>query len=109
MMDGTSAQSGTIEGSFADCVASQNARGFSAVGANQSAHPSATIVNSKITNNTTGLFATDGVMFLAQSTISTNAAGYFIQTGGVIKTFGNNYITDTNNPLSLNLTAIALQ
>ena len=58
----------------------------------------ATIVNCKIVNNNVGLLLSDSTVYLAQSTISNNKTDGFSTQFGTLKSFGNNFITDTTNP-----------
>jgi hypothetical protein len=104
LIDGSNAPVGAVVAStFADCVASGNSRGVYVAGNSTTAQPTVTIVNCKIANNTIiGIVSSESTVFLAQSTISNNGSdGFFIQLAGSIKSFGNNFITDTTNNGSL--------
>jgi hypothetical protein len=101
LTDGENAPLGAVVAStFDDCVASGNSRGFFADGFSNTAQPTVTIVNCKIANNTdTGIVSSDSTVFLAQSTVTHNATnGFWIQySAATIKSFGNNFISDTTN------------
>jgi hypothetical protein len=91
-----------LTASVEDSVASNNTgNGFEV----QSAGPPATltVVNSAAVNNPTGLEANgaNATMVIAKTTLSGNSSHGFFVNGGVIKTYGNNSITDVNNLGSL--------
>jgi hypothetical protein len=102
-IDGTSAPVGAVvAGTLADCVASGNGDGILGAGDVTAAIPTFSIVNCKIANNTNiGIVSNGSTATLAQSTISNNKNDGFSVNGGVIKSFGNNFITDTTNVGSL--------
>lgn len=59
-----------------------------------------TVIDSAVVNNNGYGLDTAGpnvTMFIAGSTVSGNGTGFFSDPAAVIKTFGNNNITDTNN------------
>jgi hypothetical protein len=101
LIDGTSAPVGAVvAGTLADCVASGNGDGILGAGGDTSANPTFSIVNCKIANNTNiGILTNGSIATLAQSTISNNKNDGFSTggAGGVIRSFGNNFITDTTN------------
>ena len=86
-----------VAGTFADCVVSGNGDGFFNEGFSNTAQPTSTIVNCKIVNNNIGLVSSDSTVNLAQSTISNNKTDGFSTQFGTLKSFGNNFITDTTN------------
>jgi Right handed beta helix region len=87
-----------VAGTLADCVVSGNSDGIFGRGLSNTANPTVTIVNGKIVNNNVGLISSDSTVNLAQSTISNNKnGGFVIEANGVIKSFDNNFITDTTN------------
>jgi hypothetical protein len=60
----------------------------------------ATVTRSQIAGSGTSGLLADGInatLWLAQSTVAGNVAGYTASDSGVIKTFGDNSIVDTNN------------
>ena len=98
LIEGKNAPEGAVvTGTCADCVLSGNGDGFSFEGFIISAQPTATIVNCKIVNNNIGLLSSDSTVNLAQSTISNNKTDGFSTQFGTLKSFGNNFITDTTN------------
>jgi hypothetical protein len=109
VMSGHSAPSGVIvAGTFADCVFSQNGQGLGGDATNLTASVTFTVINNKIANNAFGIISSGSTVLLAQSTITNNSTnGFKTQAGGVIKSFGNNFISDTTN--SGSLTPIGLQ
>lgn len=101
---------GTINVTIADSTAHSNATGFFVKSSAGQATTNVTLVNVKATNNTNigvQLIGTGATGFLRHSTISGNANdGFFVNSGGVLKSFGDNSIVDTSNagllgPLSL--------
>jgi hypothetical protein len=109
LVDGEgAAASTTIQVTAADCAASGNAgTGFTVNGLASSAQPTFMVVNGKaVNNNQFGLHASNETRLIAETTTNGNSVnGYAIGTGGVIKTFGNNYIAEATN--SGTLTTIA--
>jgi hypothetical protein len=65
------------------------------------------VANSKAANNFSGVNSTNSTIFLNGSTVTGNFFGFQVGTGGVINSYGNNAITDTNN--NGGLTHAALQ
>jgi Right handed beta helix region len=68
------------------------------------ASANATVTRSQIAGSGTSGLLADGMnatLWLAQSTVAGNVAGYTASDSGVIKTFGDNSIVDTNNDGSL--------
>jgi hypothetical protein len=60
--------------------------------------PIVTLINTRLTNNSVGVNAGGGAVYLAETTISGNTAnGFIVRPGASILTFGNNRITDTTN------------
>jgi hypothetical protein len=60
------------------------------------------LVNTQLTNNLTGFKTlSPGNSYISGSTISGNGTGFSLAGGGVLNTFGNNYITDATNTGSL--------
>jgi hypothetical protein len=57
----------------------------------------ATLINTQLTNNSTGVATISGTAYLAESTILGNTTGFSITGSGAIKSFGNNRVTDTND------------
>ena len=97
-IDGDNAPEGAVvAGTCADCVLSGNEDGLLSEGSIISAQPIVTIVNCKIVNNNIGLVLSDSTVNLAQSTISNNKTDGFSTQFGTLKSFGNNFITDTTN------------
>jgi Right handed beta helix region len=98
LIEGKNAPPGAaVTGTCADCVLSGNGDGFSIEGFLISAQPTVMIVNCKIVNNNIGLALSDSTVNLAQSTISNNKTDGFSTQFGTLKSFGNNFITDTTN------------
>ena len=99
LIEGENAAPGAvITGTCADCVISGNGNGFSSEGFLISAQPTGTIVNCKIVNNNVGLLLSYSTVYLAQTTISNNKTDGYSTQFGTLKSFGNNFITDTTNP-----------
>jgi hypothetical protein len=97
-IEGENASEGAaVTGTCADCVLSGNGDGFFSEGSIISAQPTGTIVNCKIVNNNVGLVSSYSTVNLAQSTISNNKTDGFSTQFGTLKSFGNNFITDTTN------------
>ncbi len=104
LVNGDLAASGSIiKAQAADSVGAGNYVGFFANGSNDaSVHVSFMAVNAKAFNNSYGVTAQLATMFITQSSIYGNSAGgYSVDSGGTIKTFGNNSIADTTNGGSL--------
>jgi hypothetical protein len=57
----------------------------------------ANLINTRLTNNGTGVATVAGTAYLAENTISGNTTGFSITGSGAMKSFGNNRVTDTNN------------
>jgi hypothetical protein len=92
------ASSDTITSTFADCVVYRNSLGFLVDGLAGTAKPQTAIVNCKIASNfNEGLFVSGATASIAQTTIASNGFGFRVQAAGTLKSFGNNFITDTNN------------
>jgi hypothetical protein len=66
-----------------------------------SGNVTATVVNTRLTNNSTGATAVTGTIYLAKTTISGNTTGFSQTSSGTINSFGDNRITDTSNVGSL--------
>jgi hypothetical protein len=98
---------GSLRAIAADSLASGNGSvGFeSATNAGKAAATFA-VTNSKAANNGTGVVSSNGDLFLNGTTVSGNTTG-FNTAVGVINSYGNNAITDTNNLGAL--TKVALQ
>jgi hypothetical protein len=97
---GQSATGGTLAATANTSAASGNIGGFAVISLGGGAVTTFAVINSAAIGNGTGLSSTNAgaTMFIAGSTVSGNAThGFNIQTSGLIKTFGNNNITDTNN------------
>lgn len=90
---------GAVHGTVGDSLISGNGTGIST--GSGAVRLSLTVVGSKILNNGTGLLiAQTSTMNLAQSTVSGNTThGYnvFSGYGSFLNSYGNNFITDTNN------------
>ena len=98
LIEGKNAPEGAVvTGTCADCVLSGNGDGFYSEGFLISAQPTGTIVNCKIANNNIGLVLSYSTVNLAQTTISNNKTDGFSTQFGTLKSFGNNFITDTTN------------
>ena len=98
-----------VQGSFGVVINSE-ASGNSAAGFSALNGAELDLVNSLAMKNATGVTAVGGtfnsVVRMSGVSISTNTNGFVVGTGGVIDTFKNNSITDTNTGTA---TAIALQ
>lgn len=89
-----------------DSAATNNVTGVVSIAATTAA--TITLVNSKSNNNQTGVSASNATIVLAESALSGNStAAYTISGTGIIKTFGNNSIVDTNHTGTL--TSISAQ
>jgi hypothetical protein len=97
---------GTLSATATNSDASGNGAGFVAGSFIGRAVTSLTVVNSTVFNNNIGLESGGSAvtMFVAGSTVSGNVKPIFTPTSGVIKTFGNNNITDTIDPAAGTLT-----
>jgi hypothetical protein len=100
----------TIRATARDSIAGNNTGlGFS-VGSSGSGTTNFAVTNSGSLNNQTGLSAISagGVMFLSGSTVSGNSSnGFNVANGGIVRSYGNNTVTDTTNIGSL--TSVGLQ
>jgi hypothetical protein len=89
----------TLRGTIVDSVATGG------VGNGVSVHTTGTtvtLVNLKTVNNNVGLEVDTGsTAYISETTVAGNRAAGFLDTSGAIKTFGDNYIIDTNNSGSL--------
>jgi hypothetical protein len=57
-----------------------------------------TLINTQLIDNKFGFNTlSPGTSYIAKTTISGNSTGYFVAGGGVLQSFGDNYITDTTN------------
>jgi hypothetical protein len=100
----------SVSATVTDSIASGNGNvGFLSFSTAGPVHPTMFIQNSKAVGNTfIGVHATYGTIILTQvATFDNGSTGYFVDTSGVIETYGNNYIADANNTGTL--TPIAQQ
>ena len=91
---------GSVQATATNSDASQNGFGFIAQTFSAQETLTFTVANSTaVFNANAGLYSSGGTatMFVAGSTVSGNAHGFVQGAPGVIKTFGNNNIVDTNN------------
>lgn len=98
----------TLEAVISNSTIFDNARGISAEGFSQRAVPRVTVTDTKIVGNASrGIFVQTAGVFLANSTLSGNAQGFFIsQTSqSRLNTFGNNNIVDATNTGTLTTVA----
>jgi hypothetical protein len=87
---------GTIQATIVDSVAAANGTaGFTAGGAAAKVK----LIDSKAANNDIGLrVITGATMDISETTVSGNVTnGFLINSAGLLQTFGDNYIIDTNN------------
>jgi hypothetical protein len=97
---------GTLQATATNSDASGNAIGFFVFSLTGQAVTTFTIVNSTAVNNQGGLESSgpNATMFVAGTTVSGNAVrGFAVFPPAVMKTFGNNNITDTTNIGTLTL------
>jgi hypothetical protein len=93
-----------LQGTIVDSVVSDNAFGLSAVGTGTIVM----LINSQTAKNTVGLKVDSAAaLYISKATVAGNQTGFSITNAGLLHTFGDNYIIDTNN--SGALTPIALQ
>jgi hypothetical protein len=102
---------GSLQVTVVDSVVSGNPNGAGVLAPTLSA-PTITVLNTKITDNNTGINAGGGAVYIAETTIAGNSTnGFFVSGSAVLNSFqnslGTNYITDTPNVGSL--TPIAQQ
>lgn len=98
-VDGSFGASTTaIHSTVKNSVADGNGDGIFVEAADQAALPTMLVVNSSAVNNSNaGLGAQNATMTISQTAVSGNKAGYAVYTGGTIRTYSNNFITDTTN------------
>jgi hypothetical protein len=104
-----SSMTGSLAAIAADSLASGNANGFFISAPVGFVSTTFAVANSKAANNQVGLANLgNSAMYLSGSIVTGNAVhGFFIEDFGVIDSYGNNTITDTNN--SGTLTSLPLQ
>src|SRR5205085_12090719 len=87
---------GAIKATIADSVASRNGTiGFFVISTAGQAVTTLVAVGSQAVNNvTTGLqvVGTIATMFVGQTTVSGNANGWIAASGGLLNSYGNNYV-----------------
>jgi hypothetical protein len=99
----TTMTGGSLQVTVADSVATGNPNGAGVLLPTLST-PTVTLINTRLTNNSVGINAGSGTVYIAETTISGNSAdGFIARPGAVINSFGNNRITDTTNVGSLTL------
>jgi hypothetical protein len=90
---------GSLRAIAADSLAIGNGlNGFASGSTSGKAPTIFTLANSKAANNGNGVVSGDNAaIFLNGSTVSGNSAGFVVEAGGVINSYGNNAVTDTSN------------
>jgi hypothetical protein len=83
----------------ADCVVFANRTGINSVSSVNTAIPQVTVTNSKLTGNGFGLSVIFSTVWLAQSTITGNNTDLAPSAGGIINSFGNNYVDQSTTGL----------
>jgi hypothetical protein len=103
---------GTINATVSDSIAAHNgSTGFYVLSASGDALTTLTVFHSVAANNNgTGIAAqfTGATLRLAQSVVTGNAFGWVVSNGGVLASYGDNYI-DGNGPNTGSLTIIGKQ
>jgi len=95
---------GTINVTIADSTADTNSTGGFIQSSAQHATTNVTLINSNAVNNNIGVEVVGSLAtgFLRHSTIAGNTSdGFFVNAGGVLKSFGDNAVVDTTNAGSL--------
>ena len=112
LVDGEfSAGTNTINATVSDSVAAGNNVGFEARSPTSAAPTSVMVFHSVAANNTSGGVSPNGTaatLRLANSTVTGNANGWLVQSGGVVASYGDNYI-DGNGSNTGSLTSISKQ
>jgi hypothetical protein len=106
-----SSETNTIKATVSDSVAAGNANiGFYSLTLFSNAPTSVMVSHSVAANNGVGVEAngSGGTLRLANSTVTGNAAGWVVQSGGVLDSYGDNYI-DGNGSNIGSLTSISKQ
>src|SRR5262249_23294637 len=88
-----------IQGTIADSVAADTVGGTSSVGFEANGPGvKVALVSSNAVNNAIGLASfTSATMSISKTTVSGNTTNGFQISGATLQTFGDNYISDTNN------------
>jgi hypothetical protein len=96
---GGSASTGTIDATASDTISAGNAGvGFTASTSAGHASTTFTLFHSVAANNNTGLIAQGGATLrAAQSMVTGNSSGWLTSTGGVVESYGDNYIDGNQN------------
>jgi hypothetical protein len=90
---------GSVAIAVTDSVAANNGdRGF-VINSGNVGTINLLLTRCQVANNAAGVEAVKvgATIWLAQSTLTGNASGYLRTIGGVVNSYGDNYITDTNN------------
>jgi Right handed beta helix region len=102
---------GTINATVSDSIAAHNgSTGFYVLSASGDALTTLTVFHSVAANNGNGIAAqfTGATLRIAQSVVTGNAFGWVVSNGGVLASYGDNYI-DGNGPNTGSLTIIGKQ
>jgi hypothetical protein len=94
---------GTISATLNRITANNNQIGAATIGSNANM----TIANSVMSNNSNSGLNSTGAVWLAKSVISGNATG--VTVGGIVKSYGDNYINNNTTPVSGSLTPVGMQ
>ena len=102
---------GDLKVSVTDSVASNNNVGFLVQSSANHSFSNLSLTHSQAAGNGVGVEAvsTNATLWLAQSTVTGNANGFFISLPAVINSYGDNYINNNNGPSTGSLTPVGKQ